>query len=133
MTSGFYNSAPGDTLPADDNHMIFFRDDPDVLQAGSTNNTNSGGGYSITSDDAYDPNLVYTSADVLALAKSGSQSGTPISDNDNSQFFITNQVEPSWDFRYPIIGYMVRGDALRQTIAGLHDDHESHDRHVAAQ
>ena len=98
--------------------QTIFRDDSDVLQMGSTNNTNSttdtatGGGATTSVDDAYNRNLVYTGDDVLAMAKSGD-------DQDNSQFFITNKAERGWDFRYTILGVMTEGDAFRQTIAAL--------------
>ena len=79
---------------------------------GSTNNTNSGGGTANSIDDDYNPNLVYTSDDVLAMANSG--------DNENnSQFFITNAVERPWDFRYTILGVMTAGGAFRQTLAAV--------------
>ncbi len=111
VTSDFYNSAPNDPN-APGGKQIIFRDDSDVLQMGSTNNTNSGGAASTSIDDAYNPNLVYTSDDVLAMAKPGN-------DENNSQFFITNAVERKWDFRYTILGVMTEGDAFRQTIAAL--------------
>ena len=83
---------------------------------GSTNNTNSatdtaaGGGATTSVGDEYNPNLVYTSDDVLAMAKAGD-------DKNNSQFFITNKVERGWDFRYTILGVMTEGDEFRQTLA----------------
>ena len=94
--------------------QVIFRDDANVLQMGSnnTNNTNSDGGYATSVNDPYNPNLVYTGADVLAMAKSGN-------DANNSQFFITNQVERPWDFRYTILGVMTEGDPFRQTIANV--------------
>ena len=92
VTSSFYDSAPDDpSAPVINNvgKQVIFRDDPDVLQMGSQNNTNntgSNGGYATSVNDAYNPNLVYTGADVLAMAKSGN-------DANNSQFFITNKVD----------------------------------------
>ena len=118
VTSGFYNSATDDpSAPVINNvgKQVIFRDDPDVLQMGSqnnTNNTSSNGGYATSINDAYNPNLVYTGADVLAMAKSGN-------DANNSQFFITNKVERGWDFRYTILGVMTEGDPFRQTIANV--------------
>ena len=85
---------------------------------GSTNNTNNtsdtatGGGATTSVDDDYNPNLVYTSDNILAMANSGDNT-------NNSQFFITNAVERPWDFRYTILGVMTKGDAFRQTIANL--------------
>ncbi len=117
VTSGFYNSAPN-AASAPGGKQIVFRDDSDVLQMGSTNNTNNtsdtatGGGATTSVDDDYNPNLVYTSDDVLAMANSGDNT-------NNSQFFITNAVERPWDFRYTILGVMTKGDAFRQTIANL--------------
>ena len=89
VNQSFYDSAPGDSLAADGGKMIFFRNDGSsgVLQAGSTNNTPSGGGSGSSFDNAYDPNLVYSEAGVLAMAKAGN-------DGNDSQFFITNAAEP---------------------------------------
>ena len=74
--------------------MIIFRDDSYVLQAGNTNNINSGGGSGSSFDDAYDPNLTFSGTDVLAMAKASD-------DGNDSQFFITNQAYLPWDFRTP--------------------------------
>ena len=128
MTTGFFNSAPGDTTAADGGQMVFFRDDgpTGVIQAGSTNNTNSGGGSGGSFDDAYDPNLVYSSAGVLAMAKSQQRRQRLRSSSSPTR-------RNPYDFRYTIIGYMVRGDALRQDDCGRSDDQELDDQHVAAQ
>ena len=112
VNTGFFNSAPGDTSTADGGKMIIFRDDSSCLQTGSTNNTNSGGGSGSSFDDAYDPNLVFSGTDVLAMAKAQN-------DGNDSQFFITNEAYQPWDFQYTIIGFMVRGDSIRQQIAQL--------------
>ena len=117
VNTGFFNSAQGDTSAADGGKMIIFRDDANVLQAGSTNNTNSGGGSGSSFDDAYDPNLVYSSSGVLAMAKAEN-------DGNDSQFFITNATEPEWNFQYTIIGFMVRGEngsgnSILQQIAAV--------------
>jgi cyclophilin family peptidyl-prolyl cis-trans isomerase len=113
VTTGFYNTAPGDTSSTDQNHMIFFRDDSSCLQAGSTNNTNSGGGSTLGDfDDAYDPNLVFSSPGVLAMAKGGN-------DGNDAQFFISNEAYSAWDFRYTIVGYMISGSTVQTQIENL--------------
>ncbi len=111
VNQSYYDSAPGDRLAADGGKMIFFRNDGSsgVLQAGSTNNTPSGGGSGSSFDDAYDPNLVYSEAGVLAMAKAGD-------DGNDAQFFITNAVQPQYDFRYTAIGYIVEGSAIQTDI-----------------
>ena len=111
VSSGFYKQRPNDSK-APDGKQIIFRDDSDVLQMGSTNNTNSGGGAATSVDDDYNPNLVYTSNDILAMANSGDNT-------NNSQFFITNKVERGWDFRYTILGVMTEGNAFRQSLSTL--------------
>ena len=79
--------------------LQIFRVDPDVEQAGSPTNDAQGSLLTNTYDDAYNPNLLFTNTGILALAK-------PHNDENGSQFFITNQAEPQWDFQYSIFGIL---------------------------
>ncbi len=68
--------------PFYDGRVIFRVDSGFVIQSGSANDTNAGGGPGYNFHDEFDPTLRHTAAGVLSMANSGPDSNT-------SQFFIT--------------------------------------------
>ena len=60
-------------------------------------------------DDQYNPDLRFTSAGILAMAKSAD-------DTNSSQFFITDASFRSGDFQYSIIGFLTSGESVREQI-----------------
>jgi cyclophilin family peptidyl-prolyl cis-trans isomerase len=82
-----------------------------MIQGGDPNGDGSGGpGFEF--DDQFDPSLQFTSAGVLAMANSGS-------DTNGSQFFITT-VPTRWlDFRYTIFGFLTEGGDVLESIEAV--------------
>ena len=104
VSSGFYNN------------LQFFRilspsTGDGILQAGSP--TNDGQGGSGTSfDDAYNPDLLFNTPGVLAMAKSGN-------DGNDSQFFITSTATSSYNFRYSAVGFLTNGADFLDQLANV--------------
>ncbi len=79
-----------------------------VAQAGDPTGTGAGTpGYQC--DDEIDPNLSYDSIGVVGIANAGSNTGS-------SQFFITYTPQPNLDGRYTIIGKVVEGLDVLQSL-----------------
>ena len=84
-----------------------------VDQTGSPTNNGQGNLLPNTYDDAYNPNLLFSTSGLLALARGGN-------DSNGSQFYITNQAERGADFEFSIFGILTSGDNIRQDIAALY-------------
>lgn len=89
--------------------ITFFRVVPDfVAQAGDPTNTGAGGpGYEC--DDEIAPDLSFDEAGVVGIANAGPNTGS-------SQFFITLAPKPELDGRYTIIGKVVEGLDVVQSL-----------------
>jgi cyclophilin family peptidyl-prolyl cis-trans isomerase len=99
------------------NNLQFFRIINGVLQAGSpTNNGQGGSGASgaigTTYDDAYSPDLQFSTGGVLAMAKSAN-------DGNDSQFFITSSAVAAYNYRYSIVGFETQGSSFEQQLSTL--------------
>ncbi|MBX7071645.1 MAG: putative Ig domain-containing protein [Pirellulales bacterium] len=81
-----------------------------VIQGGDPTGTGSGGSSLGRIDDEYDRDLQFTSAGVLAMAKSSD-------DTNDSQFFITAGPTRSLDFQHSIFGFLTQGADVREAIA----------------
>ncbi|MBN1954972.1 MAG: peptidylprolyl isomerase [Anaerolineae bacterium] len=80
-----------------------------VVQAGDPTGT-GGGGPGYQCDDEIDPNLSYTDVGVIGIANAGSNTGS-------SQFFITLAPQEGLDGRYTIIGQVIDGFDVLQSIS----------------
>lgn len=79
--------------------------DPFVIQGGPSNPTSSLGAM----DDEFNPDLQFTSAGLLAMAKSTDDTG-------DSQIFVTAGPTRFLDFQHSIFGVLTAGDSVRQAI-----------------
>jgi VCBS repeat-containing protein len=79
--------------------------DPFVIQGGPSNTTSSLGAM----DDEFNPDLQFTSAGLLAMAKSTDDTG-------DSQVFVTAGPTRFLDFQHSIFGVLTAGDSVRQAI-----------------
>jgi VCBS repeat-containing protein len=79
--------------------------DPFVIQGGPSNATSSLGAM----DDEFNPDLQFTSAGLLAMAKSTDDTG-------DSQVFVTAGPTRFLDFQHSIFGVLTAGDSVRQAI-----------------
>jgi cyclophilin family peptidyl-prolyl cis-trans isomerase len=93
------------------NHITFHRVIPgDVIQAGDPTGkgTHNCG---VTIRDEYLPGLRFDRAGKLAMANTGQP------DSGGCQFFITNNVAPTWNGKYTIFGHVVEGQDVVDKIA----------------
>jgi len=78
---------------------------PFVIQGGPSQTTSSLGAMS----DEFNPDLQFTTAGLLAMAKSTDDTG-------DSQIFVTAGPERFLDFQHSIFGVLTSGDSVRQAI-----------------
>jgi len=93
------------------NHITFHRVIPgDVIQAGDPTGkgTHNCG---VTIRDEYLPGLRFDRAGKLAMANTGQP------DSGGCQFFITNNVAPTWNGKYTIFGQVVEGQDVVDKIS----------------
>ena len=84
-------------------------------QTGSPTNNAQGSLLANSFDDVYNPNLMFTNTGILALAKADNVAGRGNDDN-GSQFFITNQPAPQWNFQYSIFASLPQATITGRTL-----------------
>ena len=90
---------------------------PFVIQGGDPDGDGSGGP-NFQFDDEFDPELLFTSSGLLAMANSGN-------DTNGSQFFITATDTRHLDFEHSIFGLLTEGESVRQAIQDAEVDSSS--------
>ena len=84
-----------------------------MIQTGDAENGDGTGGSPLGSfDDAFDPDLSFANAGVLAMANSGANT-------NDCQFYITDARSPWLNQQYAIFGHVISGDDVLDTIINL--------------
>ena len=94
---------------------------PFVIQGGNDPPTGAIKADQSSMAEEFNPDLQYTAAGMLAMARSG----TP--DSSSTEFFVTEEAARFLDFNYTLFGVQTTGQSVDQAIAAMADESSSQD------
>ncbi len=94
---------------------------PFVIQGGNDPPTGAIKTDQSTIAEEFNPDLQYTSAGILAMARQSTPSST------STEFFVTEEAARALDFNYTIFGFQTAGTSVIQAIAAMADESSTQD------